>query len=91
MDQATEYAAWRAAYEARRISEAVARTGVPPVAPRKPVDDIPEMQDVDALRSSGRLTEAHEQALAEADDLVKRADAYSDGYNILVGCVLKNE
>jgi hypothetical protein len=67
-----------------------AETGVPVVAPKKVVDDIPEMQDVDALRRAGVLTDADEHALTEADETVKRADTYSDAYNILSGCVINH-
>lgn len=68
-----------------------AETGAQPAAPKKPaeLDDIAEMQDVMALKRAGALTDGDMRALAEADDLMKRADGWADAYSILSSCVLR--
>jgi hypothetical protein len=83
VDSHTEYAEWRSAYEARQRTKPVPQS-------KKPVEDIPEIEDVNALRRAGVLTDADERALVEADELVKRVDTYGDAYNILSSCVLNH-
>jgi hypothetical protein len=63
-----------------------------PVAPPSPPipDDIPEMQEVATMRNRGQLTEADEGAVADADELVKSADAWATAYDTLAGCVVRH-
>lgn len=54
------------------------------------VEEPPELADIEVLRRDGRLTEADEAALAEADELAKTAEGWADSYLILASCVLRN-
>lgn len=77
------------------VTQAAARVGKPEatreVAEQYRVDpetgDFAELDDIEALRQSGRLTEEDEAALAEAEDTMKQATGYGEALKAFARCV----